>query len=374
MTRSGHKSFVVSTGWPATSTPENDPRHLSRYEAQEGATAARDAVQKAAEGKDPQKQKTEHRRAKTVKELGEYYMRRHAKRHKKPASIAEDQRILDKYVYPPWQNIKARNIRRRDVVDLLDTIADKNGPIQSNRVRSLLSKMFNIGFEAEIVENNPVAGTKRVIKEQPKKDYLNAEQIKALWAELDNREQPTASVFKMILVTGQRPGEVCKMRWQDIDRKERVWKLPEWITKNGREHACPLSPIAIDILDNLERITGAHEWVFALDEGKHVKYLQSMTKRINATERERAKKAKTEPLFRFGPHMLRRTCATHMGDLGVSRYIIGALLNHKSQDASVTAIYDRSERLSEKRRAAERWSAKLNQILTGEGGKVVAFG
>src|SRR5699024_9155288 len=69
----------------------------------------------------------------------------------------------------------------------------------------------------------------------------------------------------------------------------------------------------------------------------------------------------------FRPHDLSRTVASYMGKLGVDRTVAGKLLNHKgmARDGQVTAIYDRHDYADEKRRALNRWSHKLQQIITG---------
>jgi integrase len=65
----------------------------------------------------------------------------------------------------------------------------------------------------------------------------------------------------------------------------------------------------------------------------------------------------------FVPHDLRRTAATFMGSMGCDRTTLGAILNHS--DSSVTAIYDRSTRDLEKRRALAKWGARLEAIVEG---------
>jgi len=63
----------------------------------------------------------------------------------------------------------------------------------------------------------------------------------------------------------------------------------------------------------------------------------------------------------FTPHDLRRTSATHMTEMGVSRLIVSKILNHV--DNTITAVYDRHSYDAEKRTALEAWSRKLNEII-----------
>ena len=72
------------------------------------------------------------RAAETVGELIDSYIEKWAKPRKRSAS--EDERILEKDVRPAWGRRKAKDIVRRDVIALLDKIAeDRNAPIQAEQ-------------------------------------------------------------------------------------------------------------------------------------------------------------------------------------------------------------------------------------------------
>ena len=65
------------------------------------------------------------------------------------------------------------------------------------------------------------------------------------------------------------------------------------------------------------------------------------------------------------PHDLRRTMATHMGDLGIDRLVIGKLLNHA--EVGITGqVYDLSTHAEPKRQAMTKWSSKILEITTGQ--------
>ena len=66
---------------------------------------------------------------------------------------------------------------------------------------------------------------------------------------------------------------------------------------------------------------------------------------------------------RFTPHDLRRTVATRMRELGISRGDVKMVLNHVETD--VTARYDRYDGVAEKRRALNLWAGRLAQIISG---------
>ena len=116
-----------------------------------------EAVRRLERGIDPGTelvaQKEAERKASTVAELVEEYLERWAKPNKR--SAFEDERMLRKDVLPFWRARKANEIGRRDVITLLDRLVDRGAPIQANRTRSLLRRMYNFGVRRGIVEANP---------------------------------------------------------------------------------------------------------------------------------------------------------------------------------------------------------------------------
>ena len=63
--------------------------------------------------------------------------------------------------------------------------------------------------------------------------------------------------MKLCLVTAQRVGEVSGMRRDEIDLAARTWSLPGSRTKNGHPHLVPLSPLAVDLIEEALADAGA---------------------------------------------------------------------------------------------------------------------
>jgi integrase len=81
------------------------------------------------------------------------------------------------------------------------------------------------------------------------------------------------------------------------------------------------------------------------------------------------KEAKLPPLEPWTIHDLRRTGATKMAELGVTRFVIGRVLNHA--DREVTGIYDRHSYLPEKRHGMDLWGARLLELVEPGNSNVV---
>jgi integrase len=179
----------------------------------------------------------------------------------------------------------------------------------------------------------------------------------------------------MMLVTGQRKGEVMGIHEQEIDHEKRLWILPTSRAKNGREHLIPLSATALRILAEAgpneagylfpSKLTGEPYRGQSIDHA--TRYLFD-SRLISKARKKPSRKAAAPPLAgfmeRFTPHDLRRTVATRMRELGISRGDVKMVLNHVETD--VTARYDRYDGLAEKRRALDLWAKRLEQIVAGE--------
>lgn len=310
----------------------------------------KEIIGRIAGGEDPQAKKQAERRAETFGDLAADYLELHAKRHKR--SWEEDERILHADLLPAWKNRKANKIGRRDVSDLLDGIVDRGSPIMANRTRALISKIFTFGLGREVVDLNPVQGVPMPAKNRQRDRVLDEDEIRRFWRALDEQELVMASTFKMRLLTAQRGIEVLSMRWEQISGN--WWTIPAEVAKNGLTHRVPLSPQVLALLDELRPLTGDSVWVFASPrkKGAHLKTITRATHRI----------AEAADLEDFTAHDLRRTAASHMTSMGISRLVVSKILNHA--ESGITAVYDRHSYDAEKREALNRWSSQLAEVVT----------
>ncbi|NMC63850.1 MAG: tyrosine-type recombinase/integrase [SAR324 cluster bacterium] len=321
---------------------------------------ARDKATKIAkalgDGGNPAEELHQYKLAQTVDELCDLYLLDHAKFKKDEG--AEDKRRLKKDVRPYIGQMKVCDVRRRDIIALIERVSiDRKAKVSSNRLRALLSKLFNFALERELIERSPCAGLPKKPKEAPKERVLSEKEIKALWAWLNTEPAANAAVFRLILLTAQRPMEVARMEWNEIQGD--IWEIPGAKTKNGRSQTVPLSALALKSIESMMHGRRGR-FVFPGERGEHVmpRTLQHVTERAN--EKLKGK--------RFTPHDLRRTAATYLRKLGISRDVVGSVLNHTHQ--GVTAVYDRHDLLPEMKEALHKWCAEVARISEIEVPKV----
>lgn len=341
--------------------------------------AARTALGSVDAGGDPAAPLRRERDAATFGELAALYLEKHAS---KKRSGFEDQRIIERELLPPWKNRGAHEVKRADVVALLDDIAAGRGnrrvkgrpaPIRANRVLAVARKMYNFGIQRGVVEANPCAVVARPSAERRRDRVLSEEELRGLWRGLDGEalragewklldeqaESPEQSgAVRMLLLTAQRRSEVLRMRWQDVAEEAGAswWTIPPQYTKNGLTHRVPLVGAAVAILDGMRERKRSGPWVFAgRVKGAHLVNVESTI--------DRARERHAPPLAHFTPHDFRRTAASVMTGVGIPRLVVKKILNHADPD--VTAVYDRHGYDAEKRQALEAWARRLDAIVSG---------
>ena len=330
-------------------------------------------------GRDPgaeeRQQKEERRLADTIEDLVKEYIKKHAKVNKR--SWKNDERLLNKEVVPIWGDRKAEDIRKRDVVLLLESIVERGSPAMSNQTLKIVRKMFNFAVERDILQYTPCTGVKALAPNNSRERTLNEAEIKALWANLDSGiiSDEIKRALKLILVTAQRPGEVIGMRAAEIDK--RWWTIPSERAKNGRAHRVYLTNLAVNLISD----TKGKDFLFPCPHKKKIKQIEAhavgVAVRRNLAWPVTDKNGK--PLFdadgnpvtenklgieQFTPHDLRRTAATFLAKMGNMDEVIDAVLNHAKQ--GVIKVYNQYRYDAEKQKALEAWERKLNNIVSSK--------
>lgn len=271
-----------------------------------------------------------------------------------PSTAKEYTRIINAELKTKLGKLYLSEISKRRLIDLIDAIAvDRGHNTLSNRVRAVLSSIYSFAVNKGILESNILLNLKLKKKEQKRDRVYSQQEIQQLWIAFDAQDQLISSIYKLLLILGQRAGETCQMRWSDLDFNKAIWTIPTEVTKSERLHTVPIPEQALGLILGMKLITGNKRYVFNSPkvDDQPITWIHKATARIK----------KDSGIIDFRPHDLRRTMASNLAEMGVNRTVLGKILNHKglSGDSSVTAIYDRYDYLEEKREALENWSQSL---------------
>jgi len=143
-------------------------------------------------------------------------------------------------------------------------IGERCGPTAANNVRRILSSVLTFGKAVhKAIPNNPVkiiAESKTAYPTRRRRTYIKPYQLTDFWAATKEEGDTTGDYLRLLLLTGMRRSEGLRLRWRDIDFKDRTLTLPE--TKNGEPLILPLSNYLQSMLSDRHKVYGHSEWVY----------------------------------------------------------------------------------------------------------------
>ena len=295
----------------------------------------------------------------TVNDVLDDYIARYARPNSR--SVDQIERAFNVDVRPKIGEKAITELRRLDIVELLDGIEDRGSPVAADRTLAYLRKALRWYATRDDTFVVPVVpGMSRTKpKDRARKRTLDAQEVCDLWQALDTLGRKAPACFpnfaKTLLLTGQRLRMVANMSFDEIDGRD--WTIPATRNKGKVEHMVPLTDAVIGLLG--ERRKG---FAFSSDGGKTSFKGFSKTKVALDARLAEIRKAAGRPAMKHWTfHDLRRTARSLMSRAGVSSDHAERVLGHVI--SGVRGTYDRYEYRAEKLDALERLGALVGRIL-----------
>src|SRR5262249_41662453 len=231
--------------------------------ARELAEAQRTVVAKGQNPVEIRRQERVEAPQKTFAALAARYLAEHAKRHKRTAGA--DERNLDLHVLSRWRNRRYEDLRRVDLIELVEGLVKDEKPTLANRVHALCSKIGGFAVDSGLLIGNPFAGIPKRGRENIRRRILSDYEIRLFWRHivLPPVSRRVGLALRLALLTGVRAGEVAGIARAEIehlgDAKRAAWTIPADRAKNGRAHCVPLSPMAQATIHSALELSGADE-------------------------------------------------------------------------------------------------------------------
>ncbi len=314
------------------------------------------------------------RDAETTADLVREYIERHAKKNMKPSTAAEDERLLRREVLPVLGDRRAKDVRRRELIHLLDGIEDRGVPVLRNRVAGVLSRLFLFAMDRGIVDASPAVGIRR-LEEVPRERFLALDEIRSFWHGLNDADMTPVvrNALRLLLVTGQRRSEVAGAARMEIVDAEALWCVPSARTKNGRDNPIPLPPLAMRLVEDIDRHrvrpmpTRPNRKDRAPYDPEPSPYLFPSTRHGKPIEPAALTRALNRNREALGigdvtVHDFRRSFATWHGEIGTPPEVLSALLNHTAKTIT-ERVYNRATNIEPRRKAMAVWCDWLERVI-----------
>ncbi len=229
---------------------------------------AREILDMIHRGVDP----TAERRAKratiewTFKRTAEAYIEAHRAGWKNAKHAAQWTATLTTYAYPTIGKKHVRDVNKGDVHTILDAIWNTKNET-AVRVRSRIELILNYAVQRELRPEglNPARWRGNLDAVFPKASKVSKtahfaalpiDEMHGFMERLRQAEGTGARALELAILTATRSGDVRGATWGEIDLQRAVWTIPAGRMKADREHRCPLSERALELLEGLPRFEG----------------------------------------------------------------------------------------------------------------------
>ena len=252
-----------------------------------------------------------------------------------------------------------------------------NSDARKRAMYAALSVLFVWLKRERKITSNPCADVARPGPPPARERTLKPDEVRWFWRACDAVGEPFGTVFKLLLLLGQRLNETAGLRRDELRDDE--WHIPSSRAKNHKSHVLSLPPAARALI---AAVPGQQEIIFSTNGRTPPSGWSRAKRRLDqemlklACEEVKASgrnpDAMTVAAFRL--HDLRRTFSTGLGELSVEPDVIELLLNHSSGlRAGVASTYNKSQRLPERKAALERWARHLTGLVAPRPEKVVTL-
>lgn len=208
----------------------------------------------------------------------------------------------------------------------------KRSPATVNRLLSVLSKIFSLATDAEIVDSNPCRKVRKFRLNNQRLRVLSPEEETRLLAALENSKL-VKQIVVFALNTGLRRGEIFSLKWSDVDFERGMIQIRE--SKSNKGRAVPMNSTIRTLLRSLKRKS---EYVFPSPKTGG---------RLNQIKRSFRRAVMEAGIVDFRFHDLRHTAATRMADAGADPFTLMKILGHS--DIRMTARYTHATDVALKR-------------------------
>jgi integrase len=295
----------------------------------------------------------------SVAKVAEEFIKRGLKPKEKERGEAE--RIIRREIIAQWKHRGIADIRKPDVLSLLDVIVDRGASVMACRTRGVMLRFFKWSKGRGYIEQSPMIDVPKPGPDNEDRErVLEPEELVEVLSVLDGLGYPGGPFMRLQVLTGQRRGECATMKWKDVDLQKRLWTLPAEATKNGCIHYVPLSKAAVELLEALPRFEGEYVWTTTSGQ-KPINGFSKLKQRIDEkTLENREKNGINTNIPDWTLHDIRRTATTLMAErCHFPEHILTRILNHTPEGPKISKklkLYNRYSYLEEKRQALESWA------------------
>lgn len=270
------------------------------------------------------------------------------------------QAAIERHAFPSIGHHSVRDITAPILLALLRAIETRGTVDMAHRIQQHCGAIFRYAIATGRADRDPVPslrGALSTVKQEHLAALTDPTEFAQLLRDIDayRGEAVTKAAMQILALTFQRTKEVRFAEWSQFDFDAALWRIPAEVMKMREAHVVPLARQAIEILRQLQPLTGGGRLVFP-----------------SAVSRERpiSENTVTYGLRRMGyagrhtGHGFRSVASTLLNEQGFRSDLIERQLAHGEKNA-VRAAYNRAEWLPERISMMQHWADYLDRLRVG---------
>jgi len=269
---------------------------------------------------------------------------------KKPRTVRDYTRMLTKYFEPGLATKQLGAITYEDCMGCVDGLPQS----EKGHALAVARTFFRwcVKPPRRYIPHSPIEGVEIKLAKKRKR-VLSYDEIRTVYRAAQEQAYPHGTIVQMILMTGQRRGEIAGLRWPWIDQRAQTITLPGELTKNGLDHTFPYNGQVAAILELIPRRNSTD-----------LLFPSRVSDERPISGWSKYKKELADGLPRWTLHDLRRTFRTVHGEIGTEREIAERLINHAAGvTTDVEQIYDQFTYMPQMRAAIEKYDVHISTLL-----------
>jgi len=273
---------------------------------------------------------------------------------------------LGKHVLPVFGSLTLRAINAGHIEGYMRKRAGADplpAPATINRERSLLSAVLNTAFRRGLIDVNPVGRVRPLREDNAKDRWLTPQEVQAI---IEKGEEWIRPFILFAVNTGMRIGEICALRWQDLDSNPGFVRVGVE-SKSHKPRYIPINSASKEILEGQTRYVGPKgpvPWVFCngkfLDAYRPNSVYHDFKEAVRAVAAELREKGKETDIDEVTFHTTRHTFASWLIQKGVPIAEVQQYLGHSSD--AMTRRYAHLAPTTARRNALEILVPKVGPI------------
>ncbi|MEO4012276.1 tyrosine-type recombinase/integrase [Pseudomonas rossensis] len=328
-----------------------------------------EARQLMSEGKDPSSERKSARQAQKVEGLTFETLAREWFAYNAPrwadSTIYKAKLYLENDLIPGIGSRQLKTITRPDLVELVRKVEARGTLNAAGKIRQWLHQIFRYGLAKGVVESNPatdldvVAAQAKAPRHHP---HVAMAELPELLEKCDsaNINTLTRSAIRLLVLTAVRPGELRAAPWAEFDLDAATWTIPKERMKARRPHAVPLPKQAVEILRQLQPITGKYPLVFAGQQNPDRPMSENtINKALRVMGYEN----------RQTGHGFRHLLSTELNGRGYNKDWIERQLAHGDSDG-IRDTYNHANYLEQRRGMMQAWADSIDALCAGANSNV----